>query len=70
MMEAHGEFAENTQFAWYVYRADNKEPEFKSAYSTNPILTYVPKSGGLYYSKVFVKSGAKKVVVKSGETEV
>ena len=67
MATASGDLPEGAQFAWYVYPAESREPEFKGNYSTNPMLTYSVKGSGNYYAKVFVKSGARKDTARSEE---
>ena len=65
-----GDFEPDAQFAWYVYHEDEKEPEFKGPYSSNPMLSYTVQRNGAYCAKAFVKTGRRKVTAKSEPVEM
>lgn len=67
---ANGDINDTMQYAWYIYRDEEKEPIFKSKYSTEPSISYIAKENGSYYAKLFVKENAKKYTYKSELLEV
>lgn len=70
LVTAEGEINEDMQYAWYIYKSEDKEPVFKSKYSNEPSLSYISRENGSYYAKLFVKEGGKKHTYKSDEVKI
>ena len=67
---AEGELSDDMQYAWYIYKSEEKEPVFKSGYSIEPSISYMIKESGCYFAKLFVKTGAGKYTYKSEEIRI
>ena len=58
-------FPESAQYAWYVYRSDEKEPVSRQMYSHSPEYIHTFREAGKYYVKVFLMLNGMKNSVKS-----
>ncbi len=63
--EMTGEAAEGFTYAWYLYRAGEKDPVMKTPYTDNKLFAYRIDKEGEYFVKLFAKKGTDKFTVKS-----
>ncbi|MBR2743516.1 MAG: hypothetical protein IKD89_07995 [Clostridia bacterium] len=63
--EISGETAEGFTYAWYLYRAGEKDPVMKTPYADNKLFACKVDGEGEYFVKLFAKKGTDKFTVKS-----
>ncbi|AXI09634.1 hypothetical protein CV093_12920 [Oceanobacillus sp. 143] len=67
-MDNNAKYLENNkvQYAYYIYKGNQKEPVEKIMYSSNSRLTYQVKESGTYRVTVFLRNNKQKVTARTG----